>query len=266
MTAAPELVASDGVPLLVEGSGSGAPLILLHGGLNSTRCFDRVLPVLNRRYRCLALGRRGYGQSGAAPGAAHSFDREAQDVATLLATLDQPAHLFGHSSGAIAAATAALAEPGRLRSLVLYEPPFPVGSPHPDRWLVAAEAALARGDDEEAALIGLRDGVGFPPPLIDLLRADPTWRDRVAAAPAWIRECRSVLSLPVGVAHLAAISAPTLLLTGSHTEPHHTAAIEALHEVLPDSEVAVLDGQGHTALVTGPDLLGETMLAFLDRH
>ncbi|MFC5994413.1 alpha/beta fold hydrolase [Pseudonocardia hispaniensis] len=266
MTVALRLIAGDGSALLVEDSGSGTPLVLLHGGLNSTRSFDRILPILTPRYRCLALGRRGYGQSGAAPGAAHSFDREAQDVATLLATLDQPAHLFGHSSGAIAAATAALAAPARVRSLVLYEPPFPIGSPHPDQWLIAAEAAVARGDNEEAALIGLRDGVGFPPPLVDRLRADPTWRERVAAAPAWIRESRSVLSLPVGVARLSAISAPTLLLTGSHTEPHHTAAIDALHGVLPDNEVAVLAGQGHTALVSAPDLLGETMLAFLDRH
>lgn len=55
---------------------------------------------------------------------------------------------------------------------MLYEPPFPVGSAHPDGWLVAAEAAIDRGDDEDAVLIGMRDGIGFPPALIDLLRAD----------------------------------------------------------------------------------------------
>lgn len=71
---------------------------------------------------------------------------------------------------------------------------------------------------------------------------------------------------PWGVEHLAAISTPTLLLTGSHTEPHHTAAIKALHDVLPHSEVAVLYGQGHMALRTAPDVLGGTVRAFLDRH
>lgn len=266
MITMPGLVASDGVALFVEDSATGIPLVLVHGGLSSTRTFDGVLSMLTGQYRCLALGRRGYGQSGWIDGQTHSFDREAQDVAALLSTLDEPAHVFGHSSGAIVAATAAMAAPSGLRSLVLYEPPFPVGSAHPDEWLVAAEAAIDRGDDEDAVLIGMRDGIGFPPALIDQLRADAAWPYLVAAAPPWIREARTVVSQPVGVEHLAAISTPTLLLTGSHTEPHHTAAIKALHDVLPHSEVAILGGQGHMALRTAPDVLGGTVRAFLDRH
>jgi pimeloyl-ACP methyl ester carboxylesterase len=263
-----DLISSDGTPLQVEASGSGVPLILVHGGLNSPRAFDRVLPALTRRYRCLALARRGYGQSAgpSADAATHSFEREAEDVAAVLATLDEPAHLFGHSSGAIVAATAGLVSADRLRSLVLYEPPFPVERPHPDDWLAPAEAALARGDNEQAALIGLRDGVNLPPSMIDRFRADPGWSDRVAAAPAWIREARTVVSLPVGVDHFAAVRTPTLLLTGSNTEPHHAAAVQALHEALPDSRIAVLDGQGHTGLMTASDVLCATVLRFLDRH
>jgi pimeloyl-ACP methyl ester carboxylesterase len=75
--------------------------------------------------------------------ASHSFDDEAADVAAVLASLGEPAHLFGHSSGAIAVATAALADHSRLRSVVLYEPPFPVDVPHPDGWVSAAEDAVA---------------------------------------------------------------------------------------------------------------------------
>jgi pimeloyl-ACP methyl ester carboxylesterase len=172
----------------------------------------------------------------------------------VLATLAEPAHLFGHSSGAIVAATAALADADR----------FPVGRPHSDEWLAQAEAAIERGDNEQAALIGLRDGVELPPAMIDGLRADPGWGARVAAAPAWIREARSVVSLPVGVNRFAAVGTPTLLIAGSSTEAHHAAAIRAMHEALPNSRVAVLDGQGHAALMTAPDLLGAAVLRFLD--
>jgi pimeloyl-ACP methyl ester carboxylesterase len=203
MTTALELVSTDGTPLVVDSTGSGTPLLLLHGGLGSTRVFDRVLPTLSLRYRCLALGRRGYGRSGTSP--THSFEAEAEDVAAVLASLDEPAHLFGHSSGAVAAATAALADGSRLRSLVLYEPPFPVDRPHSGPWIGAVEDAVARGDNEEAVLIGMRDGIGFSDEQIARLRADPSWAARTALAPAWIREVRSVEALPVGVERFAAV-------------------------------------------------------------
>jgi pimeloyl-ACP methyl ester carboxylesterase len=259
-----ELTSADGTPLVVESTGGGEPLLLLHGGMNSTRVFDRALPALSSRYRCLALGRRGYGQSGTAP--THSFEAEAGDVATVLAALDEPAHLFGHSSGAVAAATAALADGSRLRSLVLYEPPFPVERPHSGPWMDAVENAVARGDNEEAAIIGLRDGIGFSAAQLARVRADPGWANRIALAPAWIREVRSVEALPVGVDRFAAVTVPTLLMTGSETEPHHADAINALHAIMPRSEISVLKGQGHTAILLAPEVFSDALAGYLDRR
>ena len=258
------LTSTDGTPLTIEETGSGTPLVLLHGGATTTRVWDGLLPAVAGRYRCLAVGRRGYGQSGDSP--AHSFQREAEDVAAVLATLDEPAHLFGHSSGAIVAATAALTDPDRLRSLLLYEPPFPIGQPHPDAWVSNAEEAIGRGATEEGLLIGMRDGIGFPPAVIDRFRGDPGWPARVAVAPAWIREARSVVSLAPGVDHFAALDLPTMLLHGALTEAHHTAAIHALAKVLPRGEITELPGQGHTAVLLAPDLVAAAILPFLDRH
>lgn len=255
------LRSADGTSLLVEDSGHGEPLVLVHGGMNTTRAFDRVLPTLAGRFRCLALGRRGYGQSGDA--ATHSFEREAHDVLAVLAELDEPAHLLGHSSGAITALTAALTDRSRLRSLVLYEPPFPIGRPHTGPWIAAVEDAVARGDNDEAAFIGFRDAVGVPAAQIEAMRAAPGWVERTALAPAWIREARTVEGLPLGVARFTAVDTPTLLLLGSESAPHFGEAVEALDAVLPDSRVAVLAGQGHGALVADPDLVCTTVLPFL---
>jgi pimeloyl-ACP methyl ester carboxylesterase len=263
-TVARTVTSADGTPILVEESGSGVPLVLMHGGTASTRVWDALLPALSARYRCVAVGRRGYPQSGEV--ATHSFEAEAQDVAAVLASLDGPAHVFGHSSGAVATATAALADRTRLRSIVLYEPPFPVDAPHPDGWVADAEAAVGRGAPEEAMLIGMRDGIGFPQPVIDRMRADPSWPFRVAAAPAWIREARSVVSLAPGVERFAGLDVPTLLLLGDSTEPHHTAAVRALAAVLPRGEVAELAGQGHLALVLAPGQVTDAVLPFLDRN
>jgi pimeloyl-ACP methyl ester carboxylesterase len=75
-----------------------------------------------------------------------------------------------------------------------------------------------------------------------------------------------VVSLGPGVDHFAAVDLPTLLLHGPLTEPHHTAAIHALAEVLPRGELAELPGQGHTAVLLAPDLVAAAILPFLDRH
>src|SRR5262245_34718753 len=106
----------DDIDLYVEECGSGVSLLLLHGGLSTTRVFDRVRTRLSAHYRCLALGRRGYGQSG--DGTTHSYEQEASDVHAVLRELDQPAHVLAHSSGAIAALTASLSDTSRMRSLV----------------------------------------------------------------------------------------------------------------------------------------------------
>lgn len=261
MTATLSLTSADGTPLLVEDTGHGTPLILVHGGLNTTRIFDRVLPDLSEHHRCLALGRRGYGQSGSST--THSFEREAEDVAAVLAVLDEPAHLLGHSTGAIVVLVATAAHQDRVRSLVLYEPPLPIGRPHSGRWIAAVETAVGRGDNEEATLIGLRDGIGFSPEQVRRLQADQGWPARIALVPAWIREVRTVEALPLGVDRFAPVGTPTLLLRGSQTQAHHTEATDALHGVLARSEIRILDKQGHTALLLAPELVCATVLPFL---
>lgn len=254
----------DGIDLHVEESGAGVPLLLVHGGLSTTRVFDRVRPRLAASYRCLALGRRGYGQSGDVP--IHSYEREAGDVLAVLGELDQPAHVLAHSSGAIVALNAALLGPGRIRSLVLYEPPLPVAASRVETWVDDAEAAIARGDDEEAALIGLREAVGYPPGQLDILRADPSWPARIALAPAWVREFRSIQALPPGTDRFAFVTAATLLLLGSRSAAHAGVSTRALHDSLPHSTIAALPEQGHAALLLAPDLVCDSVVPFLSRH
>jgi hypothetical protein len=106
---------------------------------------------------------------------------------------------------------------GRIRSLVLYEPPLPVNAPQGGSWIGDAEAATARGDYEEAALIGLREAAGYPPEQVDRLRADPDWPARWVLALAWVREFRSVETLRLGTDRFRSVTQSTLLLLGSRS-------------------------------------------------
>jgi pimeloyl-ACP methyl ester carboxylesterase len=52
------------------------------------------------------------------------------------------------------------------------------------------------------------------------------------------------------------------LLTGSQS-PDWNPEVETVAAALPDARIAVLEGQGHVADITAPELVAKHLLAFL---
>jgi pimeloyl-ACP methyl ester carboxylesterase len=104
------------------GPASGPPLIFLHG---ITRCWQdylTLMPALAIRWSATALDFRGHGRSDRA--ASYLVADHVRDVlAFLQAHVNEPAVLYGHSLGALAAAGAAAADPERVRAVILEDPP-----------------------------------------------------------------------------------------------------------------------------------------------
>ncbi len=117
----------------VEGVGDGAPVVLVHGSFGTARgSFAAQLPLADS-YRLLLLDRRGFGSSPRAEDVGWKTD--ADDLITLLDEVG-PAHLLGHSYGAVACLLAAGLRPESVRSLVAIEPPLfeaAKGDPDADR-------------------------------------------------------------------------------------------------------------------------------------
>ena len=98
--------------------GEGVPVIFVHGSMSTgTETFSEQKP-LSDAYRLILLDRRGYG--GSPFTACSDFEVDAHDILDLL---EHPAHLVGHSYGAVACMLAAAAQPGNILSLTLIEPP-----------------------------------------------------------------------------------------------------------------------------------------------
>ena len=118
------VTSSDGIRIAFERSGSGSPLVLVHGSTADHTRWTSILPGLERRFTVLAMDRRGRGASGDAQ--KYSLEREYDDVAAVIRAAGREVDLFGHSFGALCAMEAAL-NVDNLRRIVLYEPSFPVG-------------------------------------------------------------------------------------------------------------------------------------------
>lgn len=89
----------DGLSIAYEEQGQGQPVVLLHGFCGSSAYWERVMPLLARRYRVIAPDLRGHGSSDA-PLGAYTIEQMADDVAGLLDSLGLEKYtVLGHSMG-----------------------------------------------------------------------------------------------------------------------------------------------------------------------
>ncbi len=254
----------DGTRIAYARSGSGPPLILVHGaGADHTR-WAPVLPGLEQFFTVYALDRRGRGQSGDSD--PYSVQREFEDLVAVSEAAGEAVNLLGHSYGGLCALGAAL-QTTRLRRLILYEPPIPVNGARrpPPESLARLQALIARGDREEAVVTFAREVAGASPAEIDLMRASSAaWAGRVAAIHTVLRELQ-VTSGGYGfdLSSVKTLTIPTLLLLGSDSPPHLHEGTTTLQATLRNASVAVLPGQQHLAMNTAPALFTREVARFL---
>jgi pimeloyl-ACP methyl ester carboxylesterase len=249
----------DGTEIGAEVGGAGPPLVLVHGAGSGRWGFDLLRPHLEGRHTVVAVDRRGRGASGDAD--AYALEREFEDVAAVVRDAGPDAVLFGHSYGALCASGAAALLPG-LPKLVLYEPPMGgvlADEATVERW----ERLIAAGDRERPVHELLRRVGGYSDEEIAAMRATPAWDARVEVIGTAPREFRAELALRHDPGRLAAVATPTLLLVGSRSPAWAVRATAALAAALPNARVRELDGHGHGAIATAPELVASELDRFL---
>ena len=258
------VTAPDGVQIAYEVSGHGPPLVLVHGAGSARWSFDLLRPLLEPRFTVAAVDRRGRGDSDD-DRSGYRLESEFEDVAAVLRAVRDEAeatvHLFGHSYGGLVAAGAAPLA-GRLGSLILYEPPMGavLGAPAQlARWRELAEA----GARDEFVSAFLEHVGGYTPDEIDALRETPAWEGRLAVVPTVPRELDAEQAHRLDGEALARISAPTLLLVGSRSPAWALRSTDAYAQALTGASVVRLEGQGHGALTTDPELVASEVESFL---
>ncbi|WP_121743549.1 alpha/beta fold hydrolase [Natronorubrum halophilum] len=258
------VTSADGTPVAFERTGSGPPLVLVHGmASNHARweLFD-VRPRLAEHTTVYAMDRRGHGESGDIE--EYALEREFEDVAAVVNAIDEPVHLFGHSHGGLCVLEAAL-RTDNLRSLIIYEPAGPWEEEHlySEEMNEELEALVANGENEQALLLFLREVVNLPESRINDLRAAPNWAARVEEAPTLPREYRAPVSYAFEPERFVDMTTPTLLLVGGESPQWSKDVAEQFHETLPNSRISVLEGQGHVAMNTAPNRFVEEVFAFV---
>jgi pimeloyl-ACP methyl ester carboxylesterase len=253
----------DGTPIGLWKTGSGPALLAVHGSGADHAAWDSVVPLLADSFTVYAMDRRGRGASGDA--AEYTIELEFEDTAAAVEALPGPVHLYGHSFGGTCAFEAALR--GRnLASLTLYEGgPKPAGLRFiPDDFIAQLEQVIAAGQRDDAVSTFMLRAAGVSPEELPVLRQNPAWAARLAAAHTLPRELRAINDYGADMANVARLETPTLLVTGSETEARRREMFEGLARVLPNARLAVLPGQRHAAHQMAPELLASALRDFVN--
>lgn len=239
--------ASDGTEVRAIDEGAGRTILIVHGGMGDSSAWHKVAPLLTPRFRVTRLHRRQY-RTDLTPATPVTMAQEVQDVLAVVATIDQPVLLVGHSSGAVLALEAVHAQPDAFAGLVAYEPPTVIDQPLGGPALLRARAADNAGKPGTAFRLFLRDIVRQPPWLTWLaplfIGAVPLLRARVARQ---LDDTDAIDALGVRLDAYATIRTPTVLLGGTRSPAHLSTRLDALLGVLPNARKVLLAGQGHLA-------------------
>ena len=251
----------DGTVIGFWQSGSGPPLLLVHGTTADHNRWTRSSPRLEQHFTVYAMDRRGRGGSGDSPD--YALAREAEDVAAVVEAIGEPVFTLGHSYGGVCSLEASLLT-DKMRRLILYEPPIPTGLPqYPPGVPERLQTLIDSGRLEAALEVFFREVVRMPEHELEAFRQLPAWKVRVQLAPTIPREVAIDRIYSFDAGKFAHMQTPTLLLLGGDSPPLFQQAIEMVHPALPNSKVVILPGQRHVAMDTNPELFVREVIHFL---
>jgi pimeloyl-ACP methyl ester carboxylesterase len=111
-----------------EGPENGPPLLLLHGWTDRWQDFLPIIPFLSTRWHIYALDFRGHGKSGRARGRYLPEDIVVDIEVFLQDMVAEPAVLFGHSAGGVAALMLSAKLPEKVRTIIVGDSPIDLDS------------------------------------------------------------------------------------------------------------------------------------------
>lgn len=254
--------------------GDSASLLCFHCSGSSSGQWSAMAERLGDSYRVVAVDLAGYG--GSPPWADDESPSIAGEVARLAdigRRLPEPVHLVGHSYGGAVALRYALSDPGRVASLVLYEPvPFALlrhgasgRAPLEEIRCVATaiDAAMAAGEVGVAArrFFDYWSGQGTWDQLL------PDVQQRLMRRMRPISDnFRALMADDTCPRELGRLAMPVLYLGGADPRAPVAAIQDVLEVHCPRMESCIDPDLGHMGPVSHPHRVNEHVARFIALH
>ncbi len=256
---------------------TGSPVLLVHGFPENWWTFHKVIPLLARRHRVVAVDLRGFGDSATAHDD-HDSTTAAADLAELITQLALgPVHLTGQDVSGPTTFRLAATRPELLRSYTAIETGLPgfgvemlADVTHGGAWHIGVLTApgipdmLLTGREREFIADYAIPALNATPGAFST--ADIDEFTRAYARPDGFRGAtglyRSMLGEGDQIRELATRKLGTPVLTVGGRSSEFTAS--ALRQVATDVTAVSLEGIGHYAAMEAPAPLADALLAFYE--
>jgi pimeloyl-ACP methyl ester carboxylesterase len=267
-------------------------LVLLHGAMEWSRSHVELAQALSDRFTVHLPDRRGRGTSGpfCAP---YRVEQDVDDMSAVLTATEARA-VMGVSSGSVVwlhtLLAAVSAQPGTpIDRAVLFEPPLLPDAERAAALVARVDRELAAGDVDAALVTGMLGAEMGPAAVRRLPRgllqrltafgADYEQRQQAKRpvdgyvtmrelAPTLRQDFALVAATSSRLDQFGQVSTPVLLLGGDKSPAYLRRGLDALEQVLPNTERLKLAGVGHD--VTGnadrrgrPQVVADVVRAFL---
>ncbi|MGE3404724.1 MAG: alpha/beta fold hydrolase [Vicinamibacterales bacterium] len=239
-------------------SGTGEPIVFVHGFSLDRRMWDGQSDAFSARYHVVRSDLRGHGHSAPIGGPYTGY-------ADLLSVLDaagiERATLVGLSAGSELAINLALAHPARVSRLVLAAPGLGGYRGPALGWLQPVFDAAAAGDAVEAASLWLDT------PLMALKgdrAADTAVKSMVMGnAGLWTSKRLEQPLSPPAVGRLSEVTCPVLVVVGADDQPHIHQIAEMIADGIRGARRIVIPGAGHLVNLDAPAAFNAALDSFL---
>jgi pimeloyl-ACP methyl ester carboxylesterase len=250
----------NGVEVAYVVTGSGAPLVLIHGAEADHTMFDHFVPFMASDFACIGYDQRDSG-STVNPPEPYNVTDMADDAAGLIAALGhRKVHVFGTSLGSIIAQALAVRHPVLVDRLVL-SAAIRIGRSIAD---IAPETAAELGRlRADPARNGMAIAQFFY--TADHLAAHPELAQRFGGSKRTPEQQarRNALIPNAPLLPLGGITATTLVLAHAEDKlvpPAHSLSIAG---EIPGARTVVLDGLGHVGTIQAPERVAKVVRDFL---
>ena len=268
-----QFVNVDGVRLHYVESGSGEPIVFLHGNGSLIQDFvtSDLVRLVAKTHRVIVFDRPGYGYSERPRRRKWSPAAQADLLAKAAAELGAGrAHLLGHSWGTLVALEWALRHREVLSLTLASGYYFPTS--RLDVVLAAGPAVPVIGDVMRYTITPVLARLMWPMLVRNLVRPAPTPEHfkkmprALILAPRRLRASaeEAAMMVPAAAAlknRYADVKVPLLIVTG---DGDHVVKFEdqsrRLHKLLPNSRLVVLEGVGHMVHHTKPGKMSEAIV------
>jgi len=268
--------------LFVVESGSGLPLICLHGGPGPDhRMWGDYLDALADGFHLVLVDQRAQGRSGAAPPETWTFEQMATDVSRLAEAMEFERYaVLGHSFGGMVALQHAVDHPGAATATIVSNvvPSARYLAPHVqasigifepiemrqqiiEAW--ASEASVRTPEDLEALwrrMMPFQFADPFDPRMAEFMERGAG----VVYSPDMVRR---FAEFPIEVEErLSSVTQPMLVTAGRRDRTCSMSGAEAIARAVPDAELVILENSAHMTFVEESERFVGAIRDFLNRH